>query len=131
MNGAAIRLLALRTRTESDMRLVLEVNNGLGAVQHALNSLKLPSLNMQADAIDTGANILRAVYDDLSQSAQDKRGLEQLAGPKAWRLLATYDEVFVPEFLENVDPNLLRMALGRISEDRKNLIRGALCDEPV
>jgi hypothetical protein len=129
MNGAAGRLLKLRVRNESDMRMIDEAANGFEAVVAALLALKIIGIDMQCDAIRYGVKILRNVRDDLEQSNLEIRGSEQLAGPESWRLQAGYDETFAVEFLDNMDPNMLRMALSRLSQEARAVILAAVCDE--
>jgi hypothetical protein len=128
MNGAASRLLKLRVRNESDMRMIYEAANGLEAVIEALMGLRVVGVDMQADAMRHGIKILRNVRDDLEQSNLEIRGAEQLSGPESWRLQASYDEVFAVEFLDNLDPNMLRMALGRVSDEARAVILAVVCD---
>jgi hypothetical protein len=128
MNGAASRLLKLRVRNESDMRMIYEAANGLEAVIEALMGLRVVGVDMQADAMRHGIKILRNVRDDLEQSNLEIRGAEQLSSPESWRLQASYDEVFAVEFLDNLDPNMLRMALSRVSDEARAVILAVVCD---
>lgn len=74
MNGAASRLLKLRVRNESDMRLIDEAANGLEATIAALAALRVVGVDMQADAIRHAVKILRNTRDDLEQSNLEIRG---------------------------------------------------------